>query len=99
MLDRRRWNESWDAAGTLFRSQLTREGWASTARSVREPLGPMTSRAIRSVTRMSSLPGVPAGDYELIEFATDFARRRSAVETVVLSREAAGWRVNGYFIR
>jgi len=99
MLDRRAWDQSWDAAGTVFRSQMPKARWPATAAAVRDPLGPVSSRSVRSVTRTASLPGVPAGDYQLVEFATDFANKRGAVETVVLSREASGWRVNGYFVR
>ncbi|MBK8632010.1 MAG: DUF4019 domain-containing protein [Sphingomonadales bacterium] len=34
-----------------------------------------------------------------MEFQTNFANRRGAVETVVLAKEGTEWRVVGYFIR
>ena len=67
--------------------------------AVRAPLGAPTKRVLGSVTKTGSLPGVPAGDYEVLEYRTDFANRRGAIETVVLARENAGWGVVGYFIR
>lgn len=99
LLDRQRWAESWRTAALPFRSQITAAQWASTIRSVRQPIGPVSARSFRGVTRTTSLPGVPSGEYEVIEFATDFARKAGAIETVVLRREGDGWRVAGYFIR
>lgn len=99
LLDGGDWNQSWRSSGTLFRAQLSRSGWAATIKPVRAPLGAPTKRVLGSVTKTGSLPGVPAGDYEVLEYRTDFANRRGAIETVVLARENAGWGVVGYFIR
>ncbi len=98
LLDRQRWDESWDAAGTAFQS-MPKAQWATTAQGVRKPLGAVSSRVVQSATRTNALPGAPAGEYQVIQFKTAFAQKPDAVETVVLSREKAGWRVNGYFIR
>jgi hypothetical protein len=46
-----------------------------------------------------SLPGAPDGDYDIVRFNTEFANKHGAVETVVLTREAGGWKVDGYFIK
>ena len=59
----------------------------------------MLSRTLFKVTKAATLPGVPEGDYEILEFRTDFAARTGAIERVVLAREPTGWTVNGYFIR
>jgi hypothetical protein len=46
------------------------------------------------------LPGAPAGDYVVIQYATQFANKDKAVETVVPMRTPDGsWKVSGYFIR
>lgn len=99
LIDDQRWEESWNAAGTLFKSQMPQRRWASTVRPVRELLGALSSRSVKSVTKTKSLPGAPDGDYEVVQFQTSFANKASASETVVLSHEASGWRVDGYFIR
>jgi hypothetical protein len=54
---------------------------------------------VKVVTKAKSLPGAPDGDYEVVQFQTRFANKAAATETVVLSREATGWKVDGYFIR
>jgi hypothetical protein len=99
LLDQQRWGESLDAAGTLFKSQMPKERWASTIQPVRQPLGQISSRLVQSATKASSLPGAPPGDYEIVAFNTNFAQKRNAVETVVRAREGSSWKVNGYFIR
>jgi len=99
LVDGKRWEDSWSAAGTLFKSQLPEARWASTIAPVRLPLGSVVTRNLKSVTPTKSLPGAPDGNYEVVQFQTSFANKAEAVETVVLSREESGWKVDGYFIR
>lgn len=99
LVDHERWKDSWGAAAALFKSQLSAAKWAATIQPVRQPLGAVSSRTFQSVTKTTSLPGAPAGDYEVIQFQTSFAHRNAAVETIILTRDGAGWKVVGYFIR
>lgn len=99
LIDARRWNESWAAAGTLFKSRMPEANWASTIAPVRAPLGAVEARALRALTKTKSLPGAPDGEYEVLQFQTSFANKAAATETIVLSHEASGWKVDGYFIR
>lgn len=99
LVDGKRWNDSWAAAGTLFQSQMAQARWASTIAPVREPLGAVSSRMLKSVTKSKSLPGAPDGEYEVVQFQTSFTNKAAATETIVLSHEASGWKVDGYFIR
>lgn len=99
LVDAGQWAQSWDAAGTLFKSQIAEPRWASTIQEVRGPLGSMSSRSVKTVTKTHSLPGAPDGEYELVQFQTNFANRTGAIETVVLAHEPTGWKVDGYFIR
>lgn len=99
LVDQGKWHESWEAAAALFRSQVSDARWAEMVTPVRQPLGPVVSRRFESVLRSKTLPGAPDGDYEILKFQTAFAQRRDSVETVMLVREASGWRVFGYFIR
>jgi DNA-binding CsgD family transcriptional regulator len=99
LLDGQRWAESWTSSGSVFRSKLTQADWVATIQPLRQKLGSVSSRSLKSVSSASSLPGVPDGEYKIVQFATVFANKSDAVETVVLTHEPAGWKVNGYFIR
>ncbi len=59
----------------------------------------MTSRALVSLVKTTSLPGVPDGQYELLGFHSSYARKSDATETVFLAHETSGWKVDGYSIR
>ena len=99
LIDRERWQEGWQSASGLFRSQVSASQFAEGTRAVREPLGPVLSRTFQSVTKATALPGLPTGTYEVIEFRTVFTGKKDAVETVAMARDGARWRVIGYFIR
>lgn len=99
LLDGQRWADSWTSSGGVFRSKLTQADWTTTIQPLRQKLGSVSSRSLKSVSSASSLPGVPDGEYKIVQFATVFANKPDAVETVVLTHESSGWKVNGYFIR
>ena len=99
LLDQGNWEASWRAAAGVFKSQISASQWASTIQPVRVPLGAASSRTFQSVTKTNSLPGVPSGDYEVIQFRTDFAHKPGSIETIMLAHERDGWKVAGYFIK
>lgn len=99
LLDKSRWSESWRLAGDAFKSHVSEAQWASSVQPAREPFGAVTSRTLKDVKKMTSLPGLPDGEYESLQFQTDFANKKGAVETLGLAHEQSGWKVIGYFIR
>jgi DNA-binding CsgD family transcriptional regulator len=92
------WEASFNAAGAMFRAHITAQEWASKAQPVRQPLGPVSSRVLKSVIKATELPSMPVGQYEILQFATSFAQKPDTIETVTLARESSGWKVDGYFI-
>jgi len=99
LVDTQRWDDSWKQAGALFHSQVPEANWVSMVAGVRQPLGVVATRAVQSVEDATTLPGLPVGQYRVIRFATTFANKPGATETVMLTREPGGWKVDGYFIR
>ena len=100
LVDGGSYDESWSDAATLFRGAVTKEQWRQAAKGVRQPLGKLVSRTLKSRTAKEKLPGAPDGTYVVIQFATVYENKAEAVETVTPMREADGsWRVSGYFIR
>jgi len=91
---------SWEEAAEIFKAHVNKEQWEKAARSTREPLGRLTSRKFSSAQYTKQLPGVPDGEYVVIQYESSFENKSSAVETVTPALDKDGkWRVSGYFIR
>jgi hypothetical protein len=100
LVDAGRSAESWEQAAALFKKAVTKEQWQAALAAVRTPLGGVVSRKLTSKTPMTSLPGVPDGEYVVIQFATSFENKKNAVETITPVRDPDGqWRVSGYYIK
>lgn len=91
---------SWARAASTFRKAVTAQQWALSLTQAREPFGPLLRRTEARASFTTALPGMPDGQYVVIEFDASFANKASARETVALMLDAdQGWRVAGYFIR
>ncbi|MCJ2186046.1 helix-turn-helix domain-containing protein [Novosphingobium beihaiensis] len=99
LLDQQHWNDAWQQAGTVFRSKIAAKQWDTVIQTVRGPLGATSRRTVQSVMKTQALPNAPKGEYQIIKFQTDFAKKTGAIETVVLFKEGSDWKVDGYFIR
>ena len=100
LVDNQGYAASWDAAASLFRTAVGQEQWKAAAQAARAPLGPLRSRALKSATYATTLPGAPDGEYVVLQFDATFEQKSAAVETVTTIRETDGtWHVGGYFIK
>jgi Protein of unknown function (DUF4019) len=91
---------TWAASASLFRNAVPEDEWARALTAARAPLGAVVARKLRAARAATELPGAPDGEYVVLEFDTQFERKRAAVETVTPMRDAdGGWRVSGYYIR
>jgi hypothetical protein len=100
LVDERMYGDSWEAAAAYFKRAIARQKWEQMLTAVRNPLGRMVSRELISKTYSQSLPGAPDGEYVVIQFATSFENKKSAIETVTPMLDSDGeWRVSGYFIK
>jgi hypothetical protein len=100
LVDQGKYGESWDEASSLFVGHVSRDEWQRTITSVRPPFGNPINRAVKLSKFMTSAPGVPDGEYVLIQFASSFEHKQSAIETVTTMLDKDGqWRVAGYFIK
>lgn len=91
--------ESWQKSDAFFKSQLTQTEWSVALTGVRTPLGQVKSRSELGAKEYSSLPGVPDGEYLVIQFQTEFQNKKSATETLTLSKSSGDWLPVGYFIK
>ncbi len=94
VIDQGRWEESYKGTGSAFQKLNTGQVWAETNEKVRVPLGAVLSRTF---LRQENLPAPPHG-YEVVKFRTSFANKADAIETVSLSHQNGGWRVEGVTI-
>jgi len=100
LVDHGDYHGSFVQASTLFKSAVSADQWSQQAGAVRKPLGALISRRPKSVTYATSLPGVPDGQYVVIQYDSSFERKQSAVETVTPMLDKDGqWRVSGYYIK
>ena len=100
-IDQGRYAESWSNAAGLFRDALSQKKWVEALEEVRRPLGARVFRTADGCTTTTSLPGVPAGRYVVMQFNAAFSEDKTAdVETVTFVQEKDGvWRAAGYFIK
>ena len=100
LVDQGDYAASWKAAGAKFRNAITAERWSESLKAVRAPLGKVVQRTGQRTTFAREFPGVPQGDYALVNFLAAFEKRTDTEETLTLERDADGqWHVIGYFIR
>lgn len=100
LIDGGKYADSWKEAASFFQNNVTQADWERMVKGVREPLGKVLSRKLKSKTYTKTLPGVPDGEYVIIQFNTSFEKKKSAVETItpMLDKDKK-WKVSGYFIK
>lgn len=100
LVDEAKYAESWQETAEFFRNAVTPDQWRQAMQAAREPLGKLISREMMTKTYSTSLPGVPDGEYVVIQFETSFENKKTAVETVTPMLDKDGkWRVAGYYIK
>jgi len=99
IIDAGEYAKSWQKADSFFKSQLSQKKWDNALEGIRTPLGKVTSRSELSTKEYSSLPGVPDGEYLVIQFQTEFQNKKSSTETLTLSKSSGQWLPVGYFIK
>src|ERR1039457_4734432 len=100
LVDAGKYANSWQETASLFKAHVSKEQWQTMMPASRDPLGKMISRKLKSATYAKTLPGVPDGDYVVIQYDSIFEHKQSAVETITPMLDKDGqWRVSGYFIK
>lgn len=99
LVDAKEFKKSWQTAAPFFKDRVKEIDWEGMAAAVRNPLGNTVSRELLTAEFKTSLPGVPDGEYVVIQFKTRFANKRDAVETITPMKTDGVWRVSGYYIK
>lgn len=99
LADQGEYGKSWDAACDLFQKGVSRERWVSAMKQIRKPLGEVESRKVKASMYTQKLPGVPDGEYVVVDFTTHFHGKKGT-ETVVTALDGDGqWKMISYEIR
>ena len=99
LVDDRQQPESWKAAAEQLTRSAQEEDVLNAVAAAREPLGKMASRNLESTQYTASLPGIPNGEYVVVQFTTSFENRQAAVERVNMAFDVdRTWRVSSYSI-
>ncbi len=100
LVDSEKYGESWDEAASLFKSRISKDKWTAMVGPVRKPLGSLKSRQFMGSKDAIELPGVPDGEYVIIQYQASYENKKNAVETITPAKDDDGrWRVSGYFVR
>lgn len=100
LVDSGKYSQSWDEAAEYVKELVSKEIWQNSIQGVREPLGKVISRELKSKRYTASVPGAPHGQYVIIQYKTNFENKDSAIETVTPMLEKDGkWKVSGYYIK
>lgn len=98
LVDDQNYADAYQQMGAVARGKIAADSWTQKIRSVREPLGAMSSRTLKDVKMTKTLPGMRDGQYTTVRYDSAFAHKAASVETVTLVSENGGWSVIGYFI-
>ena len=94
------YDKSWEETAEYFKNVVSQKDWLKSIKPVREPLGKLVQRKLKSSLHTNSAPGAPDGQYVIIQYDTSFENKKSAVETVTPMMDKDGqWRVSGYYIK
>lgn len=100
LVDNGKYGASWDEAASFFKSNISKAEWEQKVKPVREPFGKVLSRKLKSTKYATALPGAPDGEYVMIQFDTQFAKKKTSIETITPMLDKDGkWRVSGYYIK
>ena len=99
-VDEGKYGDSWDEAADVFKNAVTKDEWEDMLGKIRPPFGKVLERSVKIKEYKTSVPGVPDGEYVVIQFQTKYENKANTIETVTPSREKDGnWRVAGYYIK
>jgi hypothetical protein len=102
LIDAGKCPDSWTQASSFFQAKITSAAWCQMVNQVRNSMGALAKRdsAHAKATYSKSLPGVPDGEYVVIEYNSSFKQKASAIETVSVQLDKdKKWHVAGYFIK
>jgi hypothetical protein len=98
LIDDQNYADAFKQMGAVARGKASAGDFSKTVGSKREPLGAMSSRALKDIKLTKTLPAMRDGQYAIVRYDSAFAHKM-AVESVTLISENGGWSVIDYSIK
>lgn len=104
LIDERAYAASWEEAGELMQTALTKDGWRSAVQNARNQLNALlpgldfTKRKLIAAQYTENVPNAPKGAYVITQYSITHGGAE-VIETVSLHHENEAWKVVGYFIK
>lgn len=99
MPDGHKYGPSWESASAQLKKTITRIDWEQSLSQSRGALGALKSRTLKMLTYTTTIPGLPDGDFVIIQYSSSFENKSETKETVTVIKEPDQvWRVLGYYI-
>ena len=100
VIDEDNYDLSWDGLADYLKRSVDKEQFLSQLKTVRKIFGRLIGRTAKRTQFRASMPSAPDGSYVIIQYETQFAEKKAAVETVIMMLDKDGkWRVSGYDVR
>ncbi|MES2254470.1 MAG: DUF4019 domain-containing protein [Pseudomonadota bacterium] len=96
LIDDQNYADAYKQMSTTARGKIAAEAWTGNIRTMRMPLGAMSSRNLKDVKMSNTLPGMRDGQYAAVRYDSVFARKAAGVESVNLVMENGAWSVVSY---
>ena len=91
---------TYEAAAKRFRDAMPVDQWTTAMTQARAQFGAVETRTLLATQVPQPGPDVPPGEFLVVTFRTEFAKRKTGTETLTLEKESDGkWRVVGYLMR
>jgi hypothetical protein len=98
LVDDKNYDEAYKQMGAAAQGKNSSGMWAQKMSSIRDPLGAMANRDIKSIKLTRILAGMSDGQSATVQFNSSFAHKASAVETVVMISDKGAWSVTSYSV-
>jgi hypothetical protein len=98
LLDEEKFAESWDTASNFLKGKVSSDKWQTDITQAVKPYGKIQSRENLGCMLSTRLPGMPEGDYVIMQFESASSSGKKVVETLTMLLENNAWKAAGYYI-
>lgn len=98
-LDRKEFDQVWERSSKIMKGTTYKVVFIKLMSTTRSNLGKPAPRGAPRIGFSKTIdPGLPEGDYSIVEVDTNFSGK-IVTEKVVLARESGQWKLAGYFMK